>query len=321
MKSTVFGAVIGALVAGAASVAEAQGNSGAKKIAAANAERLATIYVVRRSGTGHDAFRRASVGLSPRAASSSSRGTRLEVGPVRRGPQVLLVLRGLLVLPDCGPVGPAGARRRDRLRRGRPVLPGPAGPVGPTGATGAAGPAGAQGPAGPAGAQGPAGPAGCDWAGPTGQQGPQGEQGLQGLQGEPGSAVFRGCRARQGPPGPSGGTIFSGSILPDLAVQVSTARVTAAGLDVLRSIGRSPVPGYYRAVFDGSTCTGSRHWRPVGNCDSRCRPQLACPVTDYSKTVSSDGVVRAVAPVRLRERALASCSCSRASRRTAATHR
>src|SRR5688572_29949635 len=155
MKPTVFTAVIAALVAGTASVAEAQGNSSTKKIAAVTANELTVIY----------------------ACVDRERGAMRFVGdPTACHPSREFPISWGGSQGSAGPAGPQG----------------PAGPAGPTGETGAAGAPGAQGPAGPQGATGATGAQGQQGEqglqGPQGEQGPAGPQGLQGVQGPAGPA-------------------------------------------------------------------------------------------------------------------------------------
>src|SRR5688572_4191407 len=130
MKPTVFTAVIAALVAGTASVAEAQGNSSTKKIAAVTANELTVIYACVDRERGAMRFVEDPYACHPsREFHISWGGSQGSGGP-------------------AGPQGPAG----------------PAGPVGPAGPAGATGPAGPQGPAGSAGPTGETGAAGAPGA-------------------------------------------------------------------------------------------------------------------------------------------------------------
>lgn len=285
MKSTVFGAVIGALVAGAAGVAGAQthGSSDKNKLSV-NVNDLTVIHacVDRERGT---------IRLVDRPAACHPR-REFYISWNRTG-------TGTGVPGPAGPQGPAGPT-------------GATGPAGPAGATGPAGPAGAQGPAGPAGAQGPAGPAGAPGpAGPqgpqgeTGAQGPQGDQGIQGvpgeqgiqgpqgeqgIQGPQGEQGIQGLQGEQGPPGASGGSIFAGSItLPDLSVSVTTN--CTANMQHSAAYG-DPVdlgPGYYRAVLVGNA---SLRYANGGTTELAIQLQgpTGAPITEFLKSVASDGV-------------------------------
>src|SRR5215204_5728103 len=278
MKSTVFTVAIVALVAAAPRVADAQGRSNANnsKISAAAVGELSTVYacVDQERGTMRflvppDVCHPTREFLISWSATGSGTGPQGPAGPA--GPQ--------------GPAGPVGATG--------PA--GPAGPVGATGATGAtglAGPAGATGPAGPTGetgaagatgAQGPAGPQGA-----TGATGATGAQGPQGAQGEQGPAGPQGLQGIQGLTGPAGGAIFSGdSVLPDLSVNIASC--PAAPQDSM-SYGQ-PVflaPGYYRAVFDGSTAIG-RGTNGTSQISIYVWTSMGFPLTEFGKSVSGSG--------------------------------
>jgi len=269
MKSTVFTVAIVALVAGAPRVADAQGRSNANntKISAAAVGELSTVYacVDQERGTMRflvppDVCHPTREFLISWSATGSGTGPQGPAGPA--GPQ--------------GPAGPAGAT-------------GPAGPAGPVGATGPAGP---QGPAGPTGetgatgatgAQGPAGPQGA-----TGATGATGAQGPQGAQGEQGPAGPQGLQGIQGPSGPAGGAIFSGdSVLPDLSVNIASC--PAAPQDSM-SYGQPVLlaPGYYRAVFDGSTAIG-RGTNGTSQISIYVWTSMGFPLTEFGKSVSGSG--------------------------------
>ena len=160
MKSTVFGAVIGALVAGAASVAEAQGNSGAKKIAAANVDELATVYACVDRERGAMRFVEHPVDLSP------DQGVLHLVERGWRRRDRFAGARGSCwssgACWSCRTCRTCRCSRRDWCHAPAAVHAG-ASACGPTGETGAAGATGAQGPAGPQGATGATGAYGCDW--------------------------------------------------------------------------------------------------------------------------------------------------------------
>jgi hypothetical protein len=137
MKSTVFGAVIGVLVAGAASVSEAHGDSN-KNTVNANDPTL-FVCVDRDRGTMRLVGRQSE--CHPRKEFALP-WNRSGSGEAARG--------------AAGPAGPAGPM-------------GPMGPAGPAGATGASGAAGATGLTGAPGPQG--------LPGEPGAQGPQGDPG------------------------------------------------------------------------------------------------------------------------------------------------
>jgi hypothetical protein len=145
MKSTVFGAVIGALVAGAAGVAEAHGDSKHNTKITVNANALTTIYAcvdrergamrfVERPSQCHD---RREFPIAWTRTGTGGTGTQGPAGP-------------------AGPQGPAG----------------PAGPAGPQGPVGPQGPAGPQGPQGEQGLQGE--------KGDPGEKGEKGDPGTGG---------------------------------------------------------------------------------------------------------------------------------------------
>jgi hypothetical protein len=300
MKSTVFGAVIGALVAGAASAAEAHNNSTNTKTNV-NVNEMTTIHACVDKERGSIRLVARQGACHPRREfyiswSRVGGGTGI---PGPQGPQGPAGPAG--AQGPAGPAGPAGAQG--------PA--GPAGPAGPTGATGPAGPAGPQGPQGAQGVQGPQGDTGA-----TGAQGPQGIQGLQGLpgiqglpgakgdQGDPGAKGDKGdqgekgdkgdqgeqgVQGEKGDPGTSGGAIFAGSYgLPNLAVQVPLANCPA----VQDSTGYGDlidlVPGFYRVVFVGNTTLG---YRNGGTSEIRIELQTDTGqfVTDLSKSVSAEG--------------------------------
>jgi hypothetical protein len=270
MKSTVFTVAIVGLVAVAPRVADAQGRSNANnsKVSAAVVGELSAVYACVDQERGTMRF------LVPPDVCHPTREFMISWSATGTGPQ--------------GPAGPAGPQGP-----AGPVGPaGPAGAAGATGATGATGPAGPVGPAGPAGptgATGAAGPAGPQGAtGATGQQGPQGEQGLQGPQGEQGPAGPQGLQGIQGPPGPSGGNVFAGSsTLPDLSVQATACPASQDSMNYGDSVNLGP--GYYRAVFVGSTTLG-HSGAGTSELAIYIWTSHGFSVTDYNKTTSSGGV-------------------------------
>ena len=308
MKSTVFGAVIVALVAGAPRVADAQGRSNANntKISAAAVGELSTVYacVDQERGTMRllvppDVCHPNREYLISWSATGSGTGPQGPAGPA--GPQGPAGPAGA-----AGPAGPAGAVGAPGATGatgsvGPAGATGPAGPAGPTGETGATGATGAQGPAGPqgatgatgetgatgaTGAQGPAGPQGA--TGATGAIGATGAQGPQGPQGEQGPAGLQGLQGIQGPAGPGGGAIFSGdSVLPNLSVNIASC--PAAPQDSM-SYGQPVLlaPGHYRAVFDGSTAIG-RGPNGTSQISIYVWTSLGFPLTEFGKSVSGSG--------------------------------
>jgi len=282
MKSTVFGAVIGALVVGAAGAAEAQqgrSNTNNTKISAASVDGYATIYACVDQERGvlrlllppdvcHPT-REFMISWNVAGNGTGSQGPAGPMGPM--GPQ-----------GPAGPAGPAGPKG-DTGATGATGPQGPAGPAGATGATGATGAAGPAGPAGATGATGPAGPAGPKGdTGATGATGPQGPQGVQGEQGPAGP---------QGVPGPAGsgggGAIFAGeSVLPDLSVNVTSCPSQQDSPAYGSSVPLTP--GYYRAVLDGSTSIG-KGTNGTSQISIYVWSSSGLALTEFGKSVSSSG--------------------------------
>jgi hypothetical protein len=253
MKSTVFGTVIVTLVAGAASVAEAHGDSKAKTKVTVNANELTTIHacVDRERGTMRFVARPSSCHPRREFLISWNRSGS-GAGDAARGP-----------------AGPAGA----------------SGPTGPAGATGLAGPAG---PAGAAGAQGPAGPQGT-----PGPQGPQGEQGLQGPQGDPGPQGEQGLQGLQGEkgekgdPGSGGGYILTGIYsLPVLDQQVTNCPSNPQ--DSMAAGEQIDLPaGTYRVSLVGTTRLGYQD-DGVSDIEIRLQSSTGSLLTAFSKSTSKE---------------------------------
>ena len=264
MKPTVFGAVIGALVVGAAGAADAQqgrSNTNNTKISAASVNESATIYACVDQERGSMRLLlppdvchpTREFMISWNAAGTGSQGP---IGPM--GPQ-----------GPAGPAGPAGPKGDT----GATGATGPQGPAGPAGATGETGATGATGPAGPAGPKGDTGATGA--TGPQGPQGIQGEQGPAGPQGVP------------GPAGTGGGAIFAGeSVLPELSVNVTSCPSSQDSMAYGSSV--SLAPGYYRAVLDGTTSIG-KGTNGTSQIAIYVWTSLGLPLTEFGKSVSSSG--------------------------------